>query len=84
MYYARMLVIYVCILCTKRATLMQPGAFVNSDMPVGRMASPSPAYLCIRLHTQRIFVFRALCICIESEVYDAAHIIWHIVTALCG
>ena len=28
------------------ATLMQPGAFVNSDMPVGRMASNSGAYLC--------------------------------------
>ena len=64
-----------------RATLMQPGAFVNSDMPVGRMASPSPAY-CAFDYTQCIFVFRALCICIESEVCDAAHIIWHIVTAL--
>ena len=34
---------------------MQPGAFVNSDMPVGRMASPSNAYLCNGLLI--VFVF---------------------------
>ena len=50
---------------------MQPGAFVNSDMPVGRMASPSNAYLCNGLLI--VFVFCELCICIESKVRGTAH-----------
>ena len=63
---------------------MQPGGFVNSDMPVGRMASPP--FSCIFVHSNAhcICVLDADCICIESEVCDAAHIIWHIVTALWG
>ena len=41
---------------------------------------------CIFVHSNAhcICVLDADCICIESEVCDAAHIIWHIVTALWG